>query len=286
MALSGCQITNTGTQSTGSIGWSICMIGNVQNQVSVAAYGLYALVGISKAIHSGSTSRHSEGAGQDMVVGSGELWVSYRQFWLLGDGADTRPLAEPGPRSFVEVRSDAAMVSTGTSMGTIAVTVAQLDEPPTDVDASVDWEDVVEFSFGSAAGRPLLLVGLESDPEPGVPDVSIDDSEDPLRVRILAVGRDLDPDDPPERVERYLVQSWKAPLAAAVTLRERSERAATGIWVVPEPDSANLVNEDQWIRNQPLTMPPQWVPAPHPTELTGRNQPEDVLPWPAPDPAE
>ena len=167
-----------------------------------------------------------------MLVGAATLWVSYHQFWLLSDGADTNPLAKPGPLSFVELRPDAAMVRTGLSMGIIAVTVAQLDEPPSSIDSSVDWEDVVEFSFTDEATPPIVVVALESDPEPGVPDVSLDDSEQPLRVRVHAVGRDVGAAyEPAESTEAYLIQVWQAAPAAAETLRANSVRAGTGVWV-------------------------------------------------------
>ena len=169
-----------------------------------------------------------------MSVGSGTLWVSYHQFWLLSDGADTLPLAEPDPLSFVELRPDAAMVRTGLSMGTIAVTVAQLDRPPAAIDSSSQWEDVVEFSFTEEAVSPILVVALEADPEPGIPDVSIDDSEEPLRVRVHGIGRDCDTtDEPAQPTEAYPIQVWQAPPAAAETLRANSTRAGTGIWVAP-----------------------------------------------------
>jgi hypothetical protein len=168
-----------------------------------------------------------------MLVGSATLWVSYHQFWLLSDGADTDPLAEPGPLSFVELRPDAAMVRTGLSMGSIAVTVAQLDEPPTSIDSSADWADVVEFSFTDEAVPPIVVVALEADPEPGVPDVSLDDSEQSLRVRVHAIGRDAGATyEPADSTEAYLIQVWQAMPAAAETLRANSTRAGTGIWVV------------------------------------------------------
>lgn len=169
-----------------------------------------------------------------MLVGSGKLWVSYHQFWLLSDGADTDPLAEPGPFSFVELRPDAAMVRTGLSMGTIAVTVAQLDGPPASIDSSADWEDVVEFSFTDEAVPPIVVVALEADPEPGLLDVSIDESEEPVRVRVYAIGRDSEvADESAEPTEAYLIQVWKAPPAVAETLRATSTRHGTGVWVAP-----------------------------------------------------
>lgn len=121
---------------------------------------------------------------------------------------------------------DVIMVPTGTSYGTVEVTVQTLTAPPGD--PAEKWEDVHEVSVAAVDGA-AMQVGhdVALNPEDGGTD---SDLTSPLntagdgwyRLRISARGRDLalDPQpDPAAPTEHFLFQSWPAERTPPQTLR-------------------------------------------------------------------
>ena len=199
----------------------------------------------------------------DMQTGTATLWVSYRQFWLLGSGARTDPPSPLPPMSFVQLRPDAAMITTGLSMGDIAVTVAQLDSAPNELDSSEIWEDILEFSLGSGARPPIQVVALEDSPTATLPTISTGDSAGPFRVRVHAIGRRNQAVPDAELPERYLIQSWESAQSELRVIRETC--APTGIVIVDRPRVAG----GGWRANHQT---PQTMPA---ADAVGRAWPTD-----------
>ena len=67
-----------------------------------------------------------------MPTGSGSLWVTYHQFWLIGDaGLPAAHDMSSDASSLIDLYPDGAMIRTGIAYGLVAVTVDRLHEPPT-----------------------------------------------------------------------------------------------------------------------------------------------------------
>jgi hypothetical protein len=203
-----------------------------------------------------------------MQVGAARLWVSYRQFWLHCDGAGTGPPDQLPPMSFVQLRPDAAMITTGLALGDIAVTVQQLDSAPNEFDSSEAWEDILEFSLGAHGRPPIRVVALEASAIPDLPDVSTGDSTGPFRVRIHALGRQSAALADGELPERYLIQSWQSAQSDPQVIRQTC--APTGIVLVDRPEAGG---GRSWSGSERLRRAaPKSVPT---TDTASRSWPTD-----------
>jgi len=196
------------------------------------------------------------------AVGQATLWISYRQFWLLGNGAGTEP-ADPPSTSFIQLRPDAAMITTGLAIGQIGVTVAQLEAAPDELDSSENWEDILEFSLGSGTRPPIKVVALEDSPTPALPTISTGGSAGPFRVRVHAIGRRSEAVSDTELPERYLIQSWAAARSDPQVILETC--APTGIIIVDQPQVAGR-------GRRPSDQAPQSMPA---TDAVSKAWPTD-----------
>jgi hypothetical protein len=229
------------------------------------------LPGGSRCAHSVTTSKIDKLVRDDrisvvreeeisMITGQGVLWVSYHQIWLSGPTGRPEPaeMIFNGPGSFVELYSEAVLIHTGISTGDVGVAVTQLSGPPAEVDSTLRWEDIVEFSLGDEAEPPIYIGALEGSPDGDVPAVAERDWTGGTRVRVHGRGRDIAYDGVCEADpwEDYLIQCWPAPGAAEQVLLASDVRAGFGIKLAPasyrhhEPDPGKY-----------HTGPPQSMPA-------------------------
>jgi hypothetical protein len=194
-----------------------------------------------------------------MISGRGVLWVSYHQIWLSGPTGmpDPDDMIRTGPVSFVDLYPEAAEIRIGISMGYVRVCVTQLSAPPTELDTTLAWEDVVEFSLGDSAEPPIYVGALEGDPDGDVPLVVEPDWTGGSRVRVHARGRDIDYDGvcEGEPWEDYLIQSWQAPVADEQVPLASEVRAGVGIGVAPASYRHHERDPNRYNSGPPQLMP-------------------------------
>jgi hypothetical protein len=169
-----------------------------------------------------------------MPTGSGLLWVSYHQFWLVGDaGLPAAQDMSSEASSLIDLYPDGAMIRTGIAYGLVSVTLDRLDEPPAALNLSRRWEDVVEFSLGHDTRPPVSIAALEGGEPDTLPALAAADAgSGRVRVRVHALGRDLHYDEvvADHPVEHYLIQSWPADADGEAVLRSSCVRAGSGLW--------------------------------------------------------
>jgi hypothetical protein len=167
-----------------------------------------------------------------MPTGSGSLWVSYHQFWLIGRAGLPSAQVSSDASALIDLYPDGAMVRTGIAYGLVSVTAERLDEAPAGLNLSRAWEDVVEFSLGHDTKPPVSIAALEGGEPDALPTLTVDAGSAGVRVRVHALGRDLHYDEVvvDNPVEYYLIQSWPADPHDAAVLRSSGVRAGSGLW--------------------------------------------------------
>lgn len=192
-----------------------------------------------------------------MPTGSGSLWVSYHQFWLVGHaGLPTAQGRSSGASSLIDLYPDGAMIRTGIAYGQVAVTLERLDQVPAALDLSRPWEDVVEFSLGHDTRPPVSIAALEGGEPDTLPEVAEAALSGGVRVRVHALGRDLHYDEVvvDDPVEYYLIQSWPADPHGEEVLRSSGIRAGSGLWTAHP--HRRLSTEDPFRYGPPATAKP------------------------------
>ena len=161
-----------------------------------------------------------------MIQNRRRVWVHYRQFVFCtpeGD-IDDLPQADDAVNGLVAVNDLGGVVLTGLHTGPVLLEASTHDsEPPPDEGS--EWDEIVEVPFHPATA--VLTMSPWADTDEDNPAVEFA-GPDTYRLRVHAQGRDagwkvdnLPSDATP--VERYLIQSWRAPSAPERILKQNDE---------------------------------------------------------------